>query len=301
MESLPKPDVRHILSQTTHCGYTYEDLLKTSDYIKKRVPYTPDVLIVFGSGLGSIADILQETILIEYKNIPNFPTSTVEGHAGKLVFGKLHDVNTVCMQGRFHYYEGYSLEECTIPIRTLALLGVKTLFVTNTGGAVNPAYKTGDIMFIKDHINFFGLAGNNPLRGANDLKFGPRFVPMNKGYDRGILSKAKEITKRMGLEKDVHEGVYALVGGPTYETVAEVNLLRTLGADAVGMSTVPEVIVGRHCGMSVFGFSLITNVCVSSYEEDRQPNHDEVLKAVTKRSEDLKKLLAELVVSIRSK
>lgn len=221
--------------------------------------------------------------------------STVEGHKGRLVFGTLSNVKTVCMQGRFHYYEGYSMEECTMPIRVLSLLGVKALFVTNTAGAVNPEYATGDIMFIKDHINFFGFSGKNPLRGPNDAKFGPRFISMNKTYDRSVLDKAKDIAEKMGLSSHVHEGVYAMFGGPNYETIAEIKLLRMLGADAVGMSTVPEILVGRHCGMAVFGFSLITNICVCSYDDDREPCHEEVLKAVDAREADLKQLLTELV------
>lgn len=249
---------------------------------------------------GSIADILQDPIQLDYKDIPNFPVSTVEGHKGRLVFGTLSNTKVVCMQGRFHYYEGYSLEECTIPIRVLALVGVKVLFVTNTAGAVNSSYKTGDIMLFKDHINFFGFSGKNPLRGPNDARFGPRFPSMNKTYDRTILSKANEIMNRMGLTPHVHEGVYAMIGGPTYETIAEVNLLKTVGADAVGMSTVPEVLVARHSGMTIFGFSLITNICVCSYDDEREPTHDEVLKAVNKRDGALKKFLTDLVGTVGS-
>lgn len=203
------------------------------------------------------------------------------------------------MQGRFHHYEGYTLEECTVPIRVLAQLGVKKLIVTNTGGAVDPDYKPGDVMIIKDHVNFPGMAGNSPLRGPNESRYGPRFIPLNKAYDRGLIAKAKEILEQMGLSENVHEGVYAMVGGPTYETIAEIKFLRLIGVGSVGMSTVPEVLVGRHCGMAVFAFSLITNLCVAGYEEDREPNHEEVLCAVGKREDDLRQFLAELVGSMR--
>ncbi|KAJ8931740.1 hypothetical protein NQ314_015272 [Rhamnusium bicolor] len=248
--------------------------------------------------LGTLANTIVDPISLNYKDIPNFPVSTVEGHQGNLVFGTLSNVKVVCMQGRFHYYEGYILQKCTAPVRVLALVGINKLIVTNAAGGLNPNYKVGDIMFIKDHINFLGFGGNNPLRGPNDPRFGARFIPMNKAYDRALIKNAKEITKKMGLEKSTHEGVYVMVGGPNYETIAEVNSLRMLGADAVGMSTIPEVLVAKHCAMTVFGFSIITNECISSYDDETEPNHQEVLKAINSKAESLKEFVTILVGNI---
>ncbi|KAJ8932630.1 hypothetical protein NQ314_014560 [Rhamnusium bicolor] len=226
--------------------------------------------------LGTLANTIVDPISLNYKDIPNFPVSTVEGHQGNLVFGTLSNVKVVCMQGRFHYYEGYILQKCTAPVRVLALVGVNKLIVTNAAGGLNPNYKVGDIMFIKDHINFLGFGGNNPFTG----------------------SKRSQIINKMGLEKSTHEGVYAMVGGPNYETIAEVNSLRMLGADAVGMSTIPEVLVAKHCAMTVFGFSIITNECISSYDDETEPNHQEVLEAINSKAESLKEFVTILVGNI---
>ncbi|ENN72187.1 hypothetical protein YQE_11147, partial [Dendroctonus ponderosae] len=245
--------------------------------------------------MGSLADCLVNPIEIPYSTIPHFPTSTVKGHVGSLVFGHLSGLPTVCMKGRFHYYEGYPLWKCCMPIRVMKLLGVSHLIITNAAGGLNPSYKVGDIMLVKDHINIMGFAGNNPLQGPNDERFGPRFPPMNQAYNRDIIQLAKKVGEDMGVENRIHEGVYTCLGGPNFETVAELNMLKMLGADAVGMSTVHEVITANHCDMEVFAFSLITNECVVQYEANNEPNHEEVIDVGKQREGLLKQLVSELL------
>ncbi|XP_019768607.2 purine nucleoside phosphorylase [Dendroctonus ponderosae] len=275
--------------------YTYELLLETVHYIRNRVSFAPVVGVICGSGLGSLADCLVNPIEIPYSTIPHFPTSTVKGHVGSLVFGHLSGLPTVCMKGRFHYYEGYPLWKCCMPIRVMKLLGVSHLIITNAAGGLNPSYKVGDIMLVKDHINIMGFAGNNPLQGPNDERFGPRFPPMNQAYNRDIIQLAKKVGEDMGVENRIHEGVYTCLGGPNFETVAELNMLKMLGADAVGMSTVHEVITANHCDMEVFAFSLITNECVVQYEANNEPNHEEVIDVGKQREGLLKQLVSELL------
>lgn len=200
----------------------------------------------------------------------------------------------MCMQGRFHFYEGVSLSQCAMPVRLMKLLGVSILIVSNAAGGVNPSYKVGDIMLLKDHINFVGLTGQNPLRGSNEEKFGPRFVALNNAYKPELNQEAKIVAKNLGIE-GIHEGVYCCVGGPNYETVAEVKLLRILGADAVGMSTVHEVIAAKHCGLECFAFSLITNVGIADYDSHEVPNGKEVVDVANKKSKELKKFIEVLV------
>ena len=223
---------------------------------------------------------------------------SVVGHHGALVFGKLQDVPVVCMKGRIHPYEGYSLNRCTLPIRVMKLLGVKTMIVTNAAGGLNRDFNVSDIMLIKDHIFFPGFSGNNPLRGPNDARFGTRFPPMNNSYDRQLMKKAEECAAKLGIEKYLRKGVYAMLGGPNFETVAEANFLRNGGVDAVGMSTVHEVIVARHSGLQVLGFSLITNKIVSDYETEEEANHEEVLVAAKTRATDFENLIKEVVTII---
>ncbi|KAL1516727.1 hypothetical protein ABEB36_000596 [Hypothenemus hampei] len=219
------PDIGH--------RYTYEVLVETVDFIKSRVPFEPVVGIICGSGLGSLAECLTSPIEISYTTIPNFPQSTVKGHAGSLVFGHLSGLPTVCMKGRFHYYEGYPLWKCCMPVRVMKLLGVTHLIITNAAGGLNPKFKVGDIMFVNDHINIMGFAGNNPLQGPNDERFGPRFPPMNQAYNRTIINLAKKVAKEIGLADRVHEGVYTCLGGPNFETVAELNMLKMLGKKTI--------------------------------------------------------------------
>lgn len=239
---------------------------------------------------------------IPYEQIPNFPVSTVKGHAGRLVFGYLSGIEVVCMQGRFHYYEGYPLWKCAMPVRVMKLVGVTNLIATNAAGGLNGNFKVGDVMLVKDHINIMGFAGNNPLQGPNDERFGPRFPPMNKAYDRELLKKAKEIWKaEIQTDAVLHEGVYTCLGGPNYETVAELKMLKMLGVDAVGMSTVHEVITARHCNITVLAFSLITNQCVIDYESHEEANHAEVIDASESRQQVLKCFVQKIVEYIAKK
>lgn len=275
--------------------YTFETLTETSDYLKNLVPIEPKVGIICGSGLGTLADALDDKISVPYEDIPNFPKSTVKGHAGALVFGYLSGVPVVCMKGRFHYYEGYPLWKCAMPVRVMKLLGVTHLIATNAAGGLNSNYRVGDIMLVKDHINLMGFAGNNPLQGPNDERFGPRFPPMNKAYDKKLMEQAKEFAKELGLAKNIHEGVYTCLGGPNFETVAELRMLKMLGADTVGMSTVHEVITARHCDLTVLAFSLITNECIVDYNSMDFANHEEVLDVGKMRQTVLQKFVQKIV------
>lgn len=211
------------------------------------------------------------------------------------MFGYLSGIPVVMMQGRFHYYEGYPLWKCAMPVRVMKLIGVNCLIATNAAGGLNPKYKVGDIMLVKDHINIMGFAGNNPLQGPNDERFGPRFPPMNKAYDKEFLENGKRIAKEIGIGDLVHEGVYTCLGGPNFETVAELRMLKMLGVDAVGMSTVHEVITARHCNLTVFAFSLITNMCITDYDNHDEANHEEVIDVGKMREDVLKKFIEHIV------
>ncbi|XP_049874008.1 purine nucleoside phosphorylase-like isoform X2 [Pectinophora gossypiella] len=276
-------------------GYSYDTLLETANFLLERTSVRPRIGVICGSGMGSLAESITEPQCIPYEDIPNFPVSTVEGHHGKLVFGHIQGVPVVAMQGRFHYYEGYPLWKCCLPVRVMKLIGVKTLIATNAAGGLNPEYKIGDIMIVKDHINMMGFAGNNPLHGPNDSRFGPRFPPMSKAYNYEYRKIAKEVAKELNMENITREGVYTCLGGPNFETVAELNMLKMVGVDAVGMSTVHEVITARHCDVKVFALSLITNECVTSYDMDDEANHDEVLDVGRMRQDILRKFVSTLV------
>ena len=219
----------------------------------------PETAIILGTGLGSLVNEITDKYEIEYKDIPNFPLSTVEGHSGKLIFGKLGNKEIMAMQGRFHFYEGYSMKEVTFPVRVMRELGIKTLFVSNAAGGMNPDFLIGDLMILNDHINFFP---EHPLRGKN-IPYGDRFPDMSAAYDKQLIAMAKEIAAEKGIR--VVEGIYLGTQGPTFETPAEYRMFHRMGGDAVGMSTVPEVIVARHCGIRVFGISVITDLGVEGY------------------------------------
>ena len=234
----------------------------------------PSVALILGSGLGDVANEIRDATAIPYSEIPHFARSTVVGHAGRLLLGLLEDVPVVVMQGRFHFYEGYSPQVLTFPVRVMHMLGAQKLIVTNAAGGVNPAYKAGHFMLIRDHISFPGLAGANPLMGPNDERLGARFPALAKAYDPHLRALARAVAAQWP-EITLHEGVYTMVAGPSYETGAELKALRVLGTDAVGMSTAPEVIVARHMGMQVLGLSLITNSATG--EETEEVNHEEVL------------------------
>uniref|UniRef100_A0A3B3DIU9 Purine nucleoside phosphorylase n=1 Tax=Oryzias melastigma TaxID=30732 RepID=A0A3B3DIU9_ORYME len=281
-------------------NYSFEDYKKTADWLLEHTKQRPKVAIICGSGLGGLADLLEDKTEFPYKDIPSFPTSTVQGHAGQLVFGKLQGCECVCMQGRFHFYEGYSIHKVTYPVRVFFLLGVETLIVTNAAGGLNAAFNVGDIMLIKDHINMPGFAGQNPLCGHNDDRFGVRFPCMSDAYDRDLRALAKKTAKEQGCDSFLQEGVYCMLAGPTYETIAESRVLQTLGADAVGMSTVPEVVIARHCGLRVLGLSLVTNKVVMDYESKEKANHEEVLRTTQLRTKDLQRLVSQLVCQLSS-
>ncbi|XP_060766889.1 purine nucleoside phosphorylase 4a [Neoarius graeffei] len=281
----------HCKDQISHIDYQ-----RTVNWLLSQTQHRPKVAIICGSGLGMLADALQCQDSFKYADIPGFPQSTVQGHVGRLVFGELKGKTCVCMQGRFHMYEGHSLCKVTFPVRVFKLLGVETLIVTNAAGSIAESYHCGDIMIIRDHINFPGLAGLNPLNGPNDDKFGPRFPPMSGVYDKDLRKLASDICKSMGITQFVQEGVYCMVGGPNFESIAEARLLHKLGVDAVGMSTAPEVLVASHCGMRVFGLSLITNKVVKSYEDSETINHEAVLEVSKMRSEMLQKLITEIII-----
>lgn len=248
---------------------------QAADLIRGRAPLAVRVGIVLGSGLGGLADDLEDRVAIPYEEIPGWPRSTVQGHGGQLVIGRLEGVPVVTQKGRAHFYEGYGLEQVTFPIRVMKRLGVETVILTNAAGGINPAMAVGDVMLINDHINFVGLAGHNPLIGPNDESFGVRFVPMTKTYDRDLRRLAQAAAKAAGLS--LHQGAYACVAGPTFETPAEIRMLRAIGADAVGMSTVHEVIIARHAGMRVLAFSGITNVAIDTVDSEAEPSHVEVM------------------------
>ncbi len=239
--------------------------------IRTRTSLEPRVAIVLGSGLGAFADEFDESVAIPYAEIPGFPASTAEGHAGRLVIGKVAEVPVVAMQGRVHFYEGYSLEEVTFPIRTFKLLGVKTLLLTNAAGGINVQLSQGALMVISDHLNLMGV---NPLRGPNDERFGPRFPDMSEAYSRELQEAVIEEARTLGIE--IRRGIYAALSGPSYETPSEIHMLRACGADAVGMSTVPETIVARHMSMDVLGISCITNMAAGI--SDEPINHAEVME-----------------------
>ncbi|KAG9352551.1 hypothetical protein JZ751_020965 [Albula glossodonta] len=354
--------------------FTYEEYKETADWLQERIKEQPKVAIICGSGLGDLANLLENKTEFLYKDIPRFPQSTgnkprdavrlawnhgtardciikasgdvisngggvpgdiiteefkgvVKGHAGKLVFGKLNGKQCVCMQGRFHFYEGYSiakslatpavsspsaLTHVTYPVRVFFLLGVNTLIVTNAAGGLNPNFSVGDIMLIKDHINMPGFAGQNPLCGHNEERFGTRFPCMSDAYDRDIFRLAQEAAAEQKCSSFLQQGVYCMLAGPTFETIAECKMLQTLGADAVApplsvyltlflplwMSTVPEVIVARHCGLRVFGLSLITNKAVMDYASEERANHKEVLETTRMRAVDLQRLVSALVAKL---
>ncbi|MEG1782348.1 MAG: purine-nucleoside phosphorylase [Oscillospiraceae bacterium] len=242
--------------------YTYDYFKKSADYVKSKIDFVPEVAIVLGSCLGPLADEVENPIVIDYKDIPNFLTSTVKSHAGKLILGELCGKKVVCMSGRFHYYEGYDFEQLTAPIRLFKLLGVKQTILTNAAGAVNKSYNPGDIMVIADHIK---LMGASPLRGKNIEEFGPRFFDVTKMYTPSLRKIALECGKDADLT--VHEGTYYYWTGPQFETPAEIRAIRTLGGDAVGMSTVTEALSAAHCGMPLLALSLMTNMAAGVLDQ----------------------------------
>jgi purine-nucleoside phosphorylase len=254
----------------------YDQVREAAVYIRGRAGLRPAIAIILGSGLGDLASDVQDATALPYGEIPHFLRSTVPGHAGRLLVGVLEGAPVVMMQGRFHFYEGYTLSELTLPVRVMHALGAQTLIVTNAAGGINPAYRPGDFMLIRDHINLPGLVGANPLMGPNDERLGERFPPMARAYDADLRKLAREVAAGQSETGTVlHEGIYVMLSGPFFETGAELRFLRTIGADAVGMSTAPEVVVARHEGMRVLGISLISNMATG--EESEEVDHAGVL------------------------
>ena len=265
-----------------------EKIQQTADYIKNKIGPMPSTAIILGTGLGALVDHITDQVKIPYTEIPNFPVSTVEGHSGNLIFGKLGSKPVMAMQGRFHYYEGYDMKEVTFPVRVMKALGIDTLFVSNAAGGMNKEFRVGDIMIITDHINLFP---ENPLHGKNDDRLGPRFPAMTKAYDHDLVALADKIAAEKGIR--VMHGVYVGTQGPTFETPAEYEYFRIIGGDAVGMSTVPEVIVANHAGIKVFGVSVITDL--GGKEVMDVPTHAEVQKAAMEAQPRMMEIMRELV------
>ena len=268
----------------------WELVQETVNYIKNKTNFTPEYGVILGSGLGSFTDDINIEFTLPYSEIPNFPVSTVQGHKGALVFGTIGTKKVMAMQGRFHFYEGYDMKQVTFPVRMMKYLGVTKLIVSNASGGVNSNYEVGSVVIIKDHVNMFP---EHPLRGKNDERFGSRFLNMNEAYNKAMIKKTKSIAAENNIT--VHEGVYLGLQGPTFETFAEYKMVKNLGADCVGMSTVPEVIVARHMGIDCFGLSVITDMGdLESSMED--VSHDEVLKAAAKAEPHVRKLIKELII-----
>ncbi|MCO5179070.1 MAG: purine-nucleoside phosphorylase [Candidatus Promineofilum sp.] len=255
---------------------TSEEIKAAADFIRERTQYQPNIGLILGSGLNSLADTIDGPDIIPTADIPNWPVSTVPGHAGRLVIGTLEGQSVLVLQGRTHFYEGYPMDRVTLPIRVMAALGISTIIVTNASGGLNPDYEPGDLMLIRDHLNFPGMAGNNPLRGPNDEAVGPRFPDMTAPYDAPLRSLARRVAADAGI--NLREGVYAYVAGPSFETPAELRFLQIAGGDAVGMSTAPEVVVARHAGIRVLGISTVANLALPDPPPGMTLNHEEVLE-----------------------
>ena len=268
----------------------WEQVQQTVEYIKNKTGFTPEYGVILGSGLGSFTDDIKIEHTLPYNEIPNFPVSTVEGHKGALVFGTIGNKKVVAMQGRFHYYEGYDMKQVTFPVRVMKYIGVTKLIVSNASGGVNPNYKVGSIVLIKDHIN---MLPEHPLRGKNDERFGPRFVNMSEPYSQKMIAKAKELAKELNIE--VQDGVYLGLQGPTFETLAEYRMVKALGGDCVGMSTVPEVIVARHMELETFGLSVITDM--GNEEAIETITHEEVLEAAREAEPHVRQLIKQLILT----
>lgn len=266
----------------------WEQVQETVNYIQNKTNFSPEYGVILGSGLGGFTDDIEVEYILPYSEIPNFPVSTVQGHKGALVFGNIDGKKVVAMQGRFHYYEGYSMKEVTFPVRVMKYLGVEKLIVSNASGGVNPNYKVGSIVIIKDHVN---MMPEHPLRGKNDERFGPRFVNMSEPYSRKMMAKAKEIASDLAIT--VQDGVYLGLQGPTFETLAEYKMVKALGCDCVGMSTVPEVIVARHMELETFGVSVITDM--GDADSIDTISHEEVLEAARGAEPHVRRLIKELI------
>lgn len=270
---------------------TFERVEESRSFIQSKTTATPEIALILGSGLGALADQIERPTKIPYAEIPHFPVSTVVGHEGQLVIGQLKGKTVVAMQGRFHYYEGYSLQEVSFPTRVMAALGAKTLLVTNAAGGIDPAFEPGDLMIIEDHIN---LTGQNPLIGPHDERFGARFPDMSEAYSKKLIELARSVGDEQGLS--LKQGVYVGLSGPSYETPAEIRMLRTLGASAVGMSTVAEVIVANQQGMDVLGVSCVSNMAAGILSQPL--SHEEVVETAERTKEKFTRLMLGIIEKI---
>jgi len=272
--------------------FKYQDYEQSANYIKEKMNgRNPKIAIVLGSGLGVISEEIEDKLVINYKEIPNFPVSTVAGHAGELIIGKLAGKEVIAMNGRFHYYEGYDLKEATFPVRVFKLLGIETLVLTNAAGGINTSYKAGEFMVINDHLSFFA---ESVLRGQNLAEFGERFIDMSETYNKELSEKMRAIIEeKAGV---AHVGVYAYMKGPTYETPAEIRALRTMGADAVGMSTAPEAVVAHHAGIKTVAVSCITNMAAGVLNE--KLSHEDVKNTAEKVKHTFKEIIKEFIEKI---
>src|SRR5262245_35305039 len=266
----------------------YEQAQETAEFIRSKYDRQIEVAVVLGSGLGAFADEVENAVRIPYEEVPHFATSTVVGHAGQLVLGEVNGVSVAVQQGRFHYYEGYKIRQVTFPMLVFGVLGIKNVILTNAAGSINTNFKPGSLMIIRDHVNLMGVS---PLRGKNDERFGPRFPDMSEAYNRKFIEIAIDAANEIGL--DLRRGVYTALSGPTYETPAEIHMLRTHGNDAVGMSTVREVIIARHMGMNVLGISCITNYAAGIV--DQNIDHAEVMETGALVADQFKELLERII------
>lgn len=266
-------------------------VMESAKYIKQLAPMNIEIGVILGSGLGDLAEEIEDKIVIPYKDIPNMPRTTVSGHKGQFVIGKLCGKFVIMMQGRFHFYEGHKMDTLALPIYLMKYLGVRNLIVTNAAGGVNESFKPGDLMIIKDHINF---SFDNPLIGENDEEIGPRFPDMTRAYPKGLREIAKKCGEKLNIK--LQEGVYFMMTGPTYETPSEIKMVRILGGDAVGMSTVPDVISAVHCGLPVLGISCITNMAAGIL--DTPLNHKEVIETSQRVKSEFTSLIKSVIVEI---
>lgn len=264
---------------------------ETNSFIKERINCTPEIGLILGSGLGTLADEIENSVELSYDEIPNFPTSTVDGHEGKLVIGELEGKKVVAMQGRFHYYEGYKLQEVTFPVRVMKALGIQILLVTNACGGMTKSYYPGALTVITDHIN---LIGDNPLIGKNYDELGPRFPDMSSAYDKDLIELVEKVSQKLDIK--IEKGVYAAISGPNYLSRAELRMLRNLGGDLVGMSTVPEVIVAKHSGLKVLGISCVTDMAIA--DEIESISHEEVVKVANETKPKFVKLVKGILKEV---
>lgn len=272
----------------------FSKVSEAADFIKEKINFQPEVGIVLGTGLGGLATEINDPVRIPYEEIPHFPASTVEGHAGELIMGTLNSRKVVAMRGRFHFYEGYNLQEVVFPIRVMKYLGIKYLILSNASGGLNPGFEVGDMMFLEDHINMMNLMSENPLRGKHEKEFGQRFPDMNRPYHPILIEEAEKIAKRLGIKH--RKGVYAGVTGPTFETPAEYKYIRYIGADAVGMSTVPETIAACQMGLPVFALSVISDLGVEG--KIVEITHKEVIDAASHIEPQMTRLIKTMLADI---